>query len=264
MPKQKGLIKIKGTLNGLSFYPLKGAYISRRAVGPSKERIQSDPAFVNVKHNNQEFGGASSLSKTIRQGLGKTAKEFKDSHMASRLTGVCSKIIKKGSGTHGQREAHINNNPDALIGFQLNKNQAFNQIYTAKPRVTSHNNPTNITVTIPKISEKHLIKVPENTTHVQFTAALCMVSKAQWQSQLQSYQPIRPECHGIGTSQQTIPLLCKIEHTNIQIQLETPLTNQISTNIAITVWLGIQFLRLQDTQLKPVPSIKAMQCIAVL
>ncbi|PKQ47005.1 hypothetical protein [Confluentibacter flavum] len=264
MPKQKGLIKIKGTLNGVSYYQLKGVDISRRAVGPSKERIQTDPVFVNVKHNNQEFGGASSLSKTIRQGLGKTAIAFKDSHMASRLTGVCSKIIQKGSGTHGQREAHINNNPEALIGFQLNNNQAFNQIFTAKPRVTSHNNRNNITITIPKISKKHLIKAPKKATHVQFTVALCMVSNTQWQSQLQSYQPVQPECHGIGTSQQTIPLLCKIEHTNIQIQLETAFTNQNPTNIAITVWLGIQFLRLQDTQFKPVQSVKAMQCIAVL
>lgn len=264
MPKQKGLIKLKGTLKGVSYYQLNGVDISRRAVGPSKERIQTDPAFVNVKHNNQEFGGASNLSKTIRQSLGETAKTFKDSYMASRLTAVCSKIIQKGSGTHGQREAHINNNPEALISFQLNNNQPYNQICTAKPSITTHNNHNNITITIPKISAKHLKNVPKNATHMQFTAALCITSKTQWQSQHQSYQPISPEYHGLGTSQQTTPLLCKIEHTNIQIQLKTPLTNQNPTNTAITVWLGIHFLSLQETQFKPLSTVKAMQCIAVL
>ncbi|WP_111307135.1 hypothetical protein [Confluentibacter sediminis] len=215
MPKQKGLIKIKGTLNGVSYYQLNGIDVARRAVGPSKERIQTDPAFVKVKHNNQEFGGASSLSKAIRQSLGDTATTFKDSYMASRLTGVCHKIIQKGSGTHGQREAHIHNNPEALIGFQLNKNQAFNQLYTAKPSMTGHHNQNNITITLPKISEEHLKKIPKKATHVQFTAVLSMLSNLQWQSKHQSYQPVQPEYHGISTSQQTIPLLCKIEHTNI-------------------------------------------------
>jgi len=69
MPKQKGLIKLTGTLEGICYYQLNGKYISRKAVGPSKERINKDLAFANVKYNNQGFGAASKLSKVICLGL---------------------------------------------------------------------------------------------------------------------------------------------------------------------------------------------------
>ena len=41
MPKQKGLIKFTGTLNGMCYYVLNGQYIVRKAAGPSKERSRS-------------------------------------------------------------------------------------------------------------------------------------------------------------------------------------------------------------------------------
>ncbi|MGZ0015660.1 hypothetical protein [Yeosuana sp. AK3] len=42
MAKQKGIIKIKGTLNGLCYYKLNGVDMVRKATEPSKERIQND------------------------------------------------------------------------------------------------------------------------------------------------------------------------------------------------------------------------------
>jgi hypothetical protein len=174
MPQQKGVLKFTGTLNGKSYYILNGKHIVRKAVGPSKERINNDPAFANVKSNNQEFAAASQLSKAIRQGLGNNAQAFKDTYMASRLTGCCRKIIQKGRGKLGQREAHITNHPQALIGFQLNKAQPLHHIYSAKPTIAINNNSTTITITIPKSSKNHLKQIPKNATHYQLTAALSL------------------------------------------------------------------------------------------
>ncbi|WP_308992737.1 hypothetical protein QLS71_016270 [Mariniflexile litorale] len=43
------------------------------------QRIQTDPAFANLKANMQEFAAASKLSKAIRTGFFETAMQFKDS-----------------------------------------------------------------------------------------------------------------------------------------------------------------------------------------
>ncbi|PWK19859.1 hypothetical protein [Xanthomarina spongicola] len=184
--------------------------------------------------------------------------------MASRLSGVCRKIIQKGSGTLGEREAYIGNNPQALIGFQLNKQVVFNQVYTAKTIVTSHNNRRIITINIPKSSVFHLKKQPKNATHFQLIGALSLVSKYKYSPNKKTYHPMSLKQNALGISKNTEPLLCKIEHTNLQIQLQTPVTTQLQSNVSITVWLGIQYLKLEGLEYYTYKSHKAMQCIGLL
>lgn len=263
MPKQKGYFKFSGTLQGKCYYQLNGKYVVRKAVGPSRERINNDPAFVNVKSNNQEFSAASKLSKAIRHGLGNNANTFKDSYMAGRLTGCCRKIIQKGSGHLGQREANLHNNPNELVGFQLNKTLVFNQLFTSKPIITTNNTRTITTVSIPK-STNNSKRIPNEVTHFQLTAALSWVSNLQWQSHINSYSPAHPEQNALGITKQTQPLICKIEHQSLNIPLHIPNTQSIPADVAITVWLGIRYLQINNNKILPYQSAKAMECIAVL
>lgn len=180
MAKQKGIIKIKGTLNGLCYYKLNGVDIVRRATGPSKERIQNDPAFVKVKGNNQEFTAAVYLAKSMIMGLGPLAKAFKDSYMQSRLTGVCRKIIQKGAGIQGQRDANLLNNAESLIGFQLHKEKPLNKRITATPQITTNAERNLVTITIQKEVYKKLMNFTRKDKVFKLTAVLCWVSPHQW------------------------------------------------------------------------------------
>ncbi|MFV0572903.1 MAG: hypothetical protein ACK5M1_10805 [Xanthomarina gelatinilytica] len=80
-----------------------------------------------------------------------TTKQFQDPTMSSRLTGTCYNIIQEGSGIPGKREANLANNPQALIGFKFNKKLALDNIYTAKPIITSKKNRRIITLNIPEM-----------------------------------------------------------------------------------------------------------------
>lgn len=263
MAKQKGILRFKGTLNGKCYYKLNGIDLVRKAAGPSIERITNDPAFANVKSNTQEFGGASKLSFAIRQGLANNAKLFKDTYMASRLTGCCRKIIQKGSGPLGQREANLHNNPTALIGFQLNKHLSFPQLYSIKPNITVNSTRNIITIAIAESTYKNLKKVPKTATHFQLTAVLSTVSNLLWQSSENNYIAQLPIQNGLGTTKQSQPLLCKIKHKNLDFQIYTPITN-IPTNLAITVWLGITYFKKENNNYQVCLTDQAMQCIAVV
>lgn len=264
MAKQKGIIKIHGTIKGTTYYPLFGEHISRRANGPSKERIQTDPAFAKQRANNQEFGMASRLSKAIRTGILETTKEFQDNTISSRLTGVCYRIIQEGSGPPGKREANLANNPQALIGFKLKNKQALDSTYTAKPIITSHKNRRIITLSIPNSNQIHLYQTPKTATHFQLTAALSVVSSYKCRPNQKTYRPTAPKHNALGTSQKTEPLLCKIEHTNLQIQLETPVKMAVSPQASLVVWFGIQYLKLKDSQTHTFKNSQVMQCIHLL
>jgi len=45
MARQKGIIKIEGTLDDFTFYKTKDGYLVKTKSGVSGERIASDPAF---------------------------------------------------------------------------------------------------------------------------------------------------------------------------------------------------------------------------
>lgn len=262
MAKQKGFIKIKGTIQGLCYYKLNGKDIVRKASGPSKERINTDPAFVNVKANNQEFAAAVLMSKAITKGLGPISKKFKDTYMQSRLTGACRKIIQKGNGYLGQREVNLLNKSDELIGFQLNKTQVFNQIYTAQIKVIHNEQQNEITIAIPKSLKSHLNKLPKNASHFILTTAISYISSYQWKEIVKAYQPLHVNQNGMGVITQSQPLGVNNEHQNIQMLVQVPIKK--TAKIALTIWLGINYLKEVNGEFLELETVKAMECIAIL
>jgi hypothetical protein len=276
MPKIKSIIKIVGTIKGMTYYFLNGEYIARRSNPPTKDQIYNDPRFAPVRANTKEFGGASVLSKAIRNALGENEKIFKDTRFASRLSGTCRKIIQKGRGKLGEREASLYNMPEALIGFQLQKKQVFNRIFPATPVVTTDQNKQLITISIPQLKVVPP-KGKSNATHFQLLAAISTASAHKWHRKTQKYRATNPKSNSLGATVTTEALSCNIEYQNIQVVLSNPLKsnpfrfpkftlfkrNHINP-IAITVWLGITFGNMEGNTYHPHNGIKAMECIAVL
>jgi len=66
MARQKGIIKLKGTVGDLTFYKSIDGYLVREKGGVEASRIASDPAFVRTRENNAEFGNATQAGKLLR------------------------------------------------------------------------------------------------------------------------------------------------------------------------------------------------------
>jgi hypothetical protein len=264
MAKQKGLIKLTGNLQGLCYYQLNGKLVVRKASGPSKQRINTDPAFVRVKANTQEFGAASKLSKAIREGLPVATLEFKDSYMAGRLSGVCRKVIQKGSGTFGQREANLLNDPAVLIGFPLAKDQGVNPLYTAIPTISIDPSRTYLTLRIAKCTPDHLGQLPKTATHFRLIAAVSMVSGYRWNTKTKGYHPEYPKFNALGAEVLSEALACNKTHTNLHLALETPGTSPIPDRVALSLWFGISFGYLQQEEFIPFTTSRAMECITLV
>ena len=49
MPKQRGIIKLDGTIGDITFYRTKDGYMAREKGGVSAERMQTDPAFERTR-----------------------------------------------------------------------------------------------------------------------------------------------------------------------------------------------------------------------
>ena len=184
--------------------------------------------------------------------------------MTSRLSGRCRAIIKKGSGALGERDANLCNAPSELIGFQLHKAKPFSDIYTAKTSMAIDATRTNIHLQIAHSAEYHLNKKPKSATHFRLTAAISIVSIYRWEQESKAYRPVNPNQNGLGASMQSIPLECHVEHYNIQINLQNPMPSNLSEEVAITVWLGIQYGHNSANGFIPLKTAQAMECIGVL
>ena len=277
MAKIKSIIQIVGTIKGITYYFLNGDYVSRKSSPPTKDQIYNDPRFATVKANTQEFGVASRMSKAIRNGLGENENLFKDNRLSSRLTAVCHRILQQGRGEKGQRLGHLSNMPEALKGFQLQKDQHFNKTFPAEIMTTTDDKQRLITISIPKVNLLPKEGFSSSTTHFRLIASVSTVSSHKWHRRSRKYKPTLPKVNGLGAMAVTPPLVYNKEYQNINLVVENPInpsrfqfpifkffSSSVSRHTAITVWIGITFGSMDGTTYNLQKGPRAMECIAVL
>ncbi|MFA6278267.1 MAG: hypothetical protein WC622_16075 [Pedobacter sp.] len=95
MARQKGIIKLKGTIGGITFYKTsQDGHLAREKGGIEKSRIESDPAFQRTRENGSEFGRAGKAGKLLRTALRALLLNSADDRMVSRLTKEMLKLFK--------------------------------------------------------------------------------------------------------------------------------------------------------------------------
>jgi len=70
MARQKGIITLVGTLEGINFYSRKGVAVARKAGGGfTSKAIKNKPSMQRVRENSSEFGRCSTVKKEFRLAL---------------------------------------------------------------------------------------------------------------------------------------------------------------------------------------------------
>jgi len=252
--------------NDINFttYQLNGKTVTRRSAPPNKQRINNDPAFHKQKMNSQEFAAAAILGKAFRnQDLKETLEHFKDTYMSSRLTGACLKIIQKGSGEHGKREACIATNGSTLEQFPLHKNKPLSYSFKAPYNILV--SPNRDTITLQTSLSKAVVNgQPKTATHAIFTLALATVSKHTYNNKTKSYQPEHPNQNGIGVVTESQPIKLTTSEIPVQIELKVPGNEPLANTTGIVVALGITFGVQEHNAVYGILTGKAMNIIKIL
>lgn len=124
MGKLIGIFQMTGKVQGLSIYKHKHyGILVRKDASHSKERMENDPAFEQVKKNYNLFGEASSTARLIRDMLKPIEKAIADGRMNNRLVSTVREIYVK-AGREGEHPLH---SPfvDQLRGFSFNQYHSF-------------------------------------------------------------------------------------------------------------------------------------------
>ena len=171
MARQKGIIKLKGTIGDITFYKTKDGHLAREKGGIDASRIKSDPAFQRTRENGAEFGRAGKAGKILRTALRSLLINSADSKMVSRLTQAMVKVIQADvTSLRGLRNV-IDGEAELLSGFEFNIRGKLGTSFFAPfvgviDRVTG-----SITVDIASFVPGNMIASPSGTTHYKIISA---------------------------------------------------------------------------------------------
>ena len=171
MAQQKGIIRIEGTLGGMTFYKSQDGYLVREKGGVSADKIANDPNFQRTRENGAEFGRAGKAGKLLRTALRAQLQNASDSRVVSRLTTEFLKVIQAdATNTRGMRNV-IDGEAELLEGFEFNNSGKLGSTLYA-PFTTTIDRPSGaLTVDVPSYVPLNMIATPGGATHYKIVSA---------------------------------------------------------------------------------------------
>ena len=131
MAKQKGIVKLKGSLGDLSLYKSRDGYLAREKGGIDTEMIKNSSRFQRTRENNAEFKEAVRAVNLIQRAFWEILSGVNVQEYRNRLMQEMLKIVSKDSvNVRGKRKVY-NEHVESLQGFEFNGHSGFNKLFTA-------------------------------------------------------------------------------------------------------------------------------------
>ena len=171
MARQKGIIKLKGTIGDITFYKTKDGHLAREKGGIEASRIKNDPAFQRTRENGSEFGRAGTAGKILRTSLRSLLVNSADGRMVSRLTQAMVKVIQADMiSVRGLRNV-IDGEAELLTGFEFNiRGKLGTSLFAPFVAVIDRASGT-ISVDLDSFIPANMIAAPSGTTHYKIISA---------------------------------------------------------------------------------------------
>ncbi|POY36456.1 hypothetical protein C3K47_11990 [Solitalea longa] len=171
MARQKGIIKLKGTIGDITFYKSRDGHLAREKGGIDKDRIYNDPVFQRTRENGAEFGRAGKAGKVLRTALRPLLQNAADGRMVSRLTGEMMKVVKADAVSERGLRNVLDGELVLLQGFEFNINGKLRTTLFAPYTPTIDRVTGEANVNIPSFVPINMIATPGGATHFKLVSA---------------------------------------------------------------------------------------------
>lgn len=173
MAKQKGLLKVEGTMGGMTFYKKDGAFLVKEKSHISADKIAKDAAFARTRENNAEFGSAGKAGKLLRDSLRSMMLNATDSLVTSRVTQLMFNELKLDTtSVRGSRKPAtglaLATGKALMKGFNFNINSLLSGVLYKPYTVVPATGVITITGLIPQTD----VAFPLGATHLSISGAM--------------------------------------------------------------------------------------------
>jgi hypothetical protein len=179
MARQKGLIKLKGTIGDITFYKTQDGHLAKERTSLDGSRIATDPNFIRTRENGREFGEAAKDGKLLRTAIRPFMMTAHDKRVTSRLTKLMVSILKNdGTSARGARTVGtaiaLPVSMAMLKGFNTNIRSLLDEVLH---KAYSVNTGTGV-ITINGLIPINDITPPQGATHLSLKGAWAKVDFA--------------------------------------------------------------------------------------
>jgi len=170
MARQKGIIKLKGTIGDITFYKTQDGHLAREKGGVDAQRIATDPAFQRTRENGSEFGRAGKAGKILRTALRPLLLNSADSRMVSRLTQSMVKVIQADTTSERGLRNVIDGEAELLFGFEFNIRGKLGTSLFAPFTATIDRVAGTLDADLASFIPSNMIAAPSGTTHFKMVS----------------------------------------------------------------------------------------------
>ncbi|MDD4994050.1 MAG: hypothetical protein PHR83_17650 [Paludibacter sp.] len=213
MAQQKSILKLKGTIGGVTFYKSKNdGYLAREKGGVDASRIANDPGFARTRENGAEFGNAASAGKLLRDAVRALGKDASDGRVTARITQIMSQIKNMDeANARGERSAAEGMAKDEakalLIGFNFNVNAALGTVLYKAFEVDSVTGEIKIAALTPQKD----ISLPSGASHIILKSGFASINFLTGDSEMIVSEPLRlavgAETQAVSLKPATVPTI---------------------------------------------------------
>lgn len=232
MAQQKSILKLKGTIGGVTFYKSKNdGYLAREKGGVDADRIANDPGFARTRENGAEFANAATAGKLLRNAVRVLGKDASDGRVTARMTQIMAQIKNmdeaNARGERSAAEGMQKAEAKALLkGFNFNINALLGEVLYRPYQVDIATGEISIADFNPAAD----LVIPSGASHVVFRSALAVVNFETGESAISLSEKLRVETSAaaqvISLQPAEVPALEGIKFVLLSIDFVQSVNNQ--------------------------------------
>lgn len=241
------MIQLQGSFGDVTYYKRNdGSYGFKRKSVISKERIATDPAFLNLRKTGIEFNNAALCGKNLR-GAFASLMTNADNKVVSRLLKVMKNVIKADTTNNIGERRVASGDLMLLQDFDFNRHSPLSAALRAPYSTTITRSSGTVAISIPAFVPSVLLAIPQNATHFKIMAAAQAIDFTATKV---------PVANTTSSTYQTAD-------SNLTTAISLSLTVPTATTDPIFVVMGVQFYTEINGNQNPV-SNSAFNAISII
>ena len=241
----KGPIVFTGSLSNVSFYTRRGSdkVIVRTKGGASKAKIKSSPKFEGFRKQQKEWSACAKFGSVTRYAFGGLHR-IADYNLTPVLNGMGKNLMKLDKTTDiGQRNLFLTAYPQALEGFNFNRNYPFNTVLRVSPHWEFAREKSEVIVQIPRINTETDIYNLQKLPYFRLIIAVGVVSDITFNTTTNEYEPVMPLLHGISetTTGKWLPVQGIVPAHTLTVDISENEFSQLNDHVTLILSMAIEF-----------------------
>ena len=248
MATVKGPFQINGGVQEYSYYSMKGSdkVFMRTKGGPSKERMKEGPEFELVRRHQSEWAACVLFSRYLNRATS-AFKKMGDFNVSPVWNGLGKKLINLDTDhILGERWLELSKYPQALEGFNLNRNFAFNSVFRAYIQFELNKEEQSLNIKLPRINTQNDLYNVRKMPYFRLKFSLGLISDIYFDEEKRKFKPYQffsESYPALAVMSETDWLSTNdlISEQSFDLMLETKIPTDVMSHFSYLVCAGIEF-----------------------